>query len=90
MTPGDSQRGAGPSSENHRTLRAMGVTMLGVIVSVGVTVGFGVRGPWWLQLGAALASMVTLVVGVKTGTKQGARGPVSRAASWIAGGDEQT
>lgn len=79
--------GSESRGDDHRTLRAMGVTILGVILSVGVTVGFGLTGAWWMRVLAGVASMVVLVVVVKLGTRQGARGPVTRAASWITGGD---
>lgn len=67
------------------TLTAAGVTLLGVLLSIGVTVGFGISGPWWLRLGAGLASTVVLVVVVKLATQHG-RGPLARLANWTLGG----
>lgn len=77
-----------PNQPQRRTLRAMGITLLGVILSVSVTVAFGLDGPWWMRAGAALATAVALVVAIKLGTSQGSHGPVTRAADWITGGGE--
>ena len=66
------------------TLTAAGVTLLGVLVSIGVTVGLGVSGPWWLRAGAGVASTVVLVAVVKLTTRKG-RGPLARLANWTIG-----
>ncbi len=66
------------------TLTAAGVTLLGVLASIGVTVGLGISGPWWLRVGAGLASTVALVVLVKLSTRKG-RGPLARVANWTIG-----
>lgn len=63
----------------------MGVTILGVVASVGTTVGFGVSGPWWMRLAAGVGTVVVLVVVVKLGTSQGDRGVVARVADWLTG-----
>jgi peptidoglycan/LPS O-acetylase OafA/YrhL len=72
-----------------RTLRAMGITLLGVILSVAFTVGFGVTGPWWLRLAAGAGTAVVLVAAIKLGTAQGSKGAVTRAADWITGEDDR-
>lgn len=81
---------SGRRSSTALTLTAAGVTLLGVLVSIGVTVGIGVKGPWWLRLGAGLASTVVLVAIVKLTTRSG-RGPLARLANWTIGapGDER-
>ncbi len=66
------------------TLTAAGVTLLGVLLSIGVTVGLGISGPWWLRVGAGFASTVALVVLVKLTTRKG-RGPLARLANWTIG-----
>jgi hypothetical protein len=66
------------------TLTTGGITLLGVLLSVGVSVGFGVKGPWWLRVLAGLGTTAVLVLAVKVGTSSG-RGPLARAANWIIG-----
>lgn len=66
------------------TLTTGGITLIGVLVSVGVTVGFGVKGEWWVRVLAGLATTVALILLVKFGTSSG-RGPLARAANWVIG-----
>ena len=66
------------------SLTTGGITLLGVLLSVGVSVGFGVQGAWWLRVLAGLGTTVVLVLVVKLGTKSG-RGPLARMARWIIG-----
>lgn len=77
-------------SSNSLTLTTGGITLIGVLISVGVTVGFGVKGPWWVRLLAGVATTMVLIVAVKLGTASG-RGPLARAAGWVIGStdDEQ-
>lgn len=74
---------SGRSSER-LTLTTGGITLLGVLLSVGVTVGIGVSGEWWVRVLAGLGTVAVLVVVVKVGTGAG-RGPLARAANWIIG-----
>lgn len=70
------------------SLTTGGITLLGVLLSVGVSVGFGVSGAWWVRVLAGVATTVVLVVVVKAGTSAG-RGPIARLARWVIGsGDE--
>jgi hypothetical protein len=64
------------------TLTTGGITLLGVLLSVGVSVGFGVQGAWWVRVLAGVVTVVGLVVAVKVGTGAG-RGPLARAANWV-------
>ena len=66
------------------TLKAAGLTLLGVIVSVGVTVGFGVPGPWWFRVlvGAAVTVGLAALVKLASGSR---RGPLARLANWMIG-----
>lgn len=77
--------GDGRPDQQRRTLRAMGVTMVGVVISVATTVGFGMTGPAWLRFGAGGAVAVLLVVAIKLGTAQGSQGRIARAADWMTG-----
>lgn len=63
------------------TLTAAGVTLLGVIASIGTTVGLGISGEWWLRVVAGVGSTVALVLIVKLTTRAG-RGPLARLAKW--------
>ncbi|HYF28201.1 MAG TPA: hypothetical protein VD931_20825 [Baekduia sp.] len=49
---------------------------------MGVTVGFGVSGAWWVRVLAGIATTTALVAVVKVGTRSG-RGPLARAADWV-------
>jgi hypothetical protein len=80
----DDQSASGGRSSTALTLTTGGITLLGVLLSVGVTVGFGVKGPWWLRVLAGLGTVAVLVGVVKLGTASG-RGPLARAANWIIG-----
>jgi hypothetical protein len=42
-------------------LQAAALTLLSVILSIGVTVAFGVTGPWWLRTAVGTAVSVGLV-----------------------------
>lgn len=66
------------------SLTTGGITLLGVLLSVGVSVGFGVSGPWWVRVGAGLATTAVLILLVKLGTSAG-RGPLARLARWTIG-----
>lgn len=76
------------STAEHRTLRSLGLTLIGVVLSISVTVGFGMPGPWWLRLGVAVATTAGLLLLIKLSTNQGSRGPVTRLADWITGESE--
>jgi hypothetical protein len=66
------------------SLTTGGITLLGVLVSVGATVGLGLSGPWWVRAAAGLATTVLLGAAVKLGTRSG-RGPLARLALWMIG-----
>lgn len=66
-----------------------GITLLGVLVSVGLTVAFGLTGAWWTRALAGAGTTVFLVLVVKLGTRSG-RGPVARLANWVIGSSRRT
>lgn len=70
------------------SLTTGGITLLGVLLSVGVTVGLGLGGSWWSRVLAGLATTVGLGVVVKLGTSAG-RGPLARLANWMIGTDDE-
>jgi len=74
------EQGGGRSSASI-TLTAAGVTLLGVLLSIGVTVGLSTSGGLVLRLGLGAGSTVALVVLVKLTTRTG-HGPLARLANW--------
>ena len=70
------------------TLTTGGITLLGVLLSIGVTVGLGISGTWWQRLLAGAATTVLLTAGVKLWTSAG-RGPLARLANWVIGSPDQ-
>lgn len=74
-------------SSTSLSLTTGGITLLGVLVSVGTTVGFGVAGPWWARVLAGAMTTLVLAVVVKLGTRAGT-GPVARLAKWMIGTGE--
>lgn len=69
------------------SLTTGGITLLGVLVSVGFSVAMGISASWWVRVLAGAGTVVALVVLVKAGTKAG-RGPLSRLARWTIGYEE--
>ncbi len=82
-----SQQGQERSSRS-LSLTTGGLTLLGVLLSIGVTVGFGVKGELWVRIAAGVATTVVLVVLVKLGTDSG-RGPIAKLANWVIGSDAE-
>ena len=66
------------------TLTTGGITLLGVLLSVGITVAFGITAAWWVRVLAGVGTIVVLTLGVKFGTAAG-RGPLARLARWMIG-----
>lgn len=63
-------------------LQSAGLTLLGVILSVGVSVGFGVKAAWWVRVLAGVGTVVVLTLVVRLGSTPG-RGPIARLAAWV-------
>ncbi len=79
------------SSDDDRTSRSLnlttgGLTLLGVMLSIGITVGIGISAAWWIRVIAGIATTAILIAVVKLGTSSG-RGPVARLANWVIGVD---
>lgn len=77
-------------ADSERTSRSLnlttgGITLLGVLVSIGVTLGAAIQARWWVQLLVGVAATATLTVIVKLGSSAG-RGPLARLANWVIGG----
>jgi VIT1/CCC1 family predicted Fe2+/Mn2+ transporter len=71
-------------SSRSLSLTTGGITLLGVLLSIGVTVGIGVSGAWWVRVVAGVATTLVLAVVVKVGSRAG-RGPLARLANWMIG-----
>lgn len=69
-------------SSTSLNLTTSGITLLGVLLSVGTSVGLGIEQDWWLRVLAGTATTLVLIVIVKLGTGAG-RGPVARLANWF-------
>ncbi len=74
----------GDPSPTSLNLPTGGITLLGVLVSVGTTVGLGVNQDWWIRVLAGVGTTLVLVVIVTLGTGVG-RGPLARLANWVIG-----
>ena len=79
------------SASDDRTSRTLslttgGITLLGVLLSVGVSVGFGISAAWWVRVLAGLATTVALALVVKLGSSAG-HGPLARLARWAIGSE---
>lgn len=78
-----SEHGSELSHDMRLTLQAAGVTLLGVFLSIGVTVAFGVAQAWWIRLLAGVGTTVGLAVCVALlGTRTSL---LVRLADWITG-----
>jgi hypothetical protein len=84
MTQQSDDAGDGSSSDQGRlTLQAVGITLLGVLASIGVTVALGVTAAWWLRIVADAATTVGLALSVALlGTRTNL---LTRLADWITG-----
>ncbi len=69
--------------ERRLALQGTGVTLLGVLLSIGVTVAFGLSGPWWVRLAAGTGTTFALALAVwLLGTRTRI---LARLADWITG-----
>ncbi len=71
-------------SERRLTLKSLGVTLSALVLSIGVTVGFGVKGEWWLRVIAGVGTTLLLALFVRVGS--GEHGVLTRLANWITRG----
>jgi len=79
------------SSDDDRTSRSLslttgGITLLGVLLSIGTTVGVGISGAWWLRVLVGLGVTFLLAGVVKLGSRSG-RGPLAALANWMISSD---
>ena len=84
MEPAEDNGMTRSRSSTSLTLTTGGVTLLGVLLSVGATVGVGIAGAWWVRMLAGAGTTLALALLVKFGSASG-RGPLSRMAAWVIG-----
>jgi hypothetical protein len=82
------------AESGNRTPRSLslttgGITLLGVLLSIGVTVAMGLTAPWWVRLLAGVGTTAVLTGVVKVGSSSG-RGPLARLANWMIGDDRSS
>ncbi len=80
-------------SSRRRTSRSLslttgGITLLGVLLSIGVTVGTAVQDRWWVRVLAGVGTTIALTLIVKWASAAG-RGPLARLADWVIGGPDE-
>lgn len=75
----------GMQASTRVTLEATGITLMGVILSIGLTVAFGVKSDLWIRLLAGAGTSAGLLALVKLGSSEGAA--LRRAANWITRAD---
>lgn len=65
-------------------LKGTGITLLGVLAGIGVTVAFGIETTWWIRVlvGAAVTVALGVLVKLASGSR---RGPLARLANWMLG-----
>lgn len=69
------------SRSGRLTLQATGVTLLGVILSISLTIAFGIKTAIWIKVLAGFATAVLLVAVVKLSSHESAA--LRRAADWL-------
>ncbi|HEV2058896.1 MAG TPA: hypothetical protein VGR11_06025 [Solirubrobacteraceae bacterium] len=79
---------SGERTSRSLSLTTGGITLLGVLLSIGVTVGMGLSAQWWIRILAGVATTLALSVIVKVGSSAG-RGPLAQLANWMIGGSER-
>lgn len=87
QTSGESAQASGERTSRSLSLTTGGITLLGVLLSIGVTAGTSFSGPWWGAILIGVATTVLLAVGIHVGTSSG-RGPLARLANWVIGRPE--
>jgi len=68
-------------STGYVTREAIGLTLIGVLVNIGVTVGLAVNAAWYVSVGAGLAAPIVLVVLLKATHHH--VGAMKRLADWL-------
>lgn len=78
-----SEHGGELSHDMRLTLQAGGLTLLGVLLSIGVTVAFGLTQPWWIRTLAGAGTTIGLAAGVALLGRRTSL--LTRLTDWITG-----
>ena len=68
-------------STGYVALEAVGLTLLGVLVNLGVMVGLAVKGPWFVRVAAGLAAPLALTLLIKSAHSR--VGAMKHLADWL-------
>lgn len=68
-------------SEQRQTRQSAGITLIALLLSIGLTVGFGISGPWWLRVSAGIATTLSLGLVVKASSH--GTSALRRFADWM-------
>ncbi len=82
----DGERGS--SSQQRLTVKSLGITLTALLLSIGVTVAFGIKDDWWVRILAGAGTTIVLAVLIRVGS--GERGVLTRAGDWITQSKEES
>jgi hypothetical protein len=63
-------------------LESAGLTLIGIMLSIAVTVALGVHGRWWTRVVSGLGTIALLLVFFGYVARPG-KGPLTRLARWL-------
>lgn len=65
----------------YRTLEGVGITLIGIVITLSVTVALAIHGVWWAKVLGGVATAVAFTALVKAGHHWG--GLMKRLADWL-------
>jgi hypothetical protein len=68
-------------STGYVTLEAVGLTLIGVLVNIGVTIGIAIHGAWFVRVGVGVAAPLLLALAIKA--THARAGAMKRLADWL-------
>lgn len=77
----EDERGAREGAGLDLALEGIGLTLIGVIVSMGLTVGLGVQGQWWVRVLCGAATSIGFTAIVKLAHSRAS--VLKRFADWL-------
>jgi uncharacterized membrane-anchored protein YitT (DUF2179 family) len=76
----DSDEGGARKQSSRMT--STGITLIGVWLSIGATVGMEIDAVWWVHVVAGVVAAMALRIVIRLATSTGPRGLLARAARW--------
>lgn len=67
--------------EIEMSMSAIGLTLVGVAINIGTTVGFGMHGEWWIRLVASIGSTGAILAVTAAASRR--MNALRRAARWL-------